>query len=43
MTSGSFSISKDFKEGIKMPILTLELMIDSPILNMDCEGCNSFG
>jgi FkbM family methyltransferase len=45
--SGSASILKDFKEGIRIPVLTLEdiwshndlLNADSPILKMDCEGC----
>jgi FkbM family methyltransferase len=46
-TSSSMSILKDFKEGIKIPMLTLEnvlshnnlLNYDSHILKMDCEGC----
>ena len=45
--SGSMSILKDFKEGIKIPMLTLEnvlnhnnlLNYDSHILKMGCEGC----
>lgn len=45
--SGSASILKDFKEGIRIPVLTLEdilnhndlLNADSPVLKMDCEGC----
>ena len=45
--SGSASILKDFKEGIRIPVLTLEdilsyndlLNAESPILKMDCEGC----
>jgi FkbM family methyltransferase len=44
--SGCTSILKDFKEGIKIPMLTLgnilsrnNLLEDSPILKMDCEGC----
>jgi FkbM family methyltransferase len=45
--SGCTSILKDFKEGIKIPMLTLENVLshnnlrnhDSYILKMDCEGC----
>jgi FkbM family methyltransferase len=45
--SSSMSILKDFKEGIEIPMLTLEnvlinnnlLNYDSHILKIDCEGC----
>jgi FkbM family methyltransferase len=45
--SGCMSILMDFKEGIKIPMLTLENVLshnnlldyDSHILKMDCEGC----
>jgi hypothetical protein len=45
--SGSASILKDFKEGTRIPLLTLKDMLshndllnaDSPVLKMDCEGC----
>ena len=44
---GGASILKDFGEGIKIPVLTLENILkyndslndDFPILKMDCEGC----
>jgi hypothetical protein len=44
--SGSASILKDFREGIRVPVLTLEDVLsyddllngDSPILKMDCEA-----
>jgi len=45
--SGSSSILKDFREGIRVPVLTLEDVLshndllndDSTVLKMDCEGC----
>jgi FkbM family methyltransferase len=45
--SGGASILKNFREGIKIPVLTLENILnhndslndDFPILKMDCEGC----
>jgi FkbM family methyltransferase len=45
--NGAFSTLKDFKSGIKIPLLTLQEILneytlpsdDSIILKMDCEGC----